>query len=934
MRIPYSIGDDDDFDPEPRVFGEDLGRKQIEDWGVWGARLERKSSELAFEFYRSTIPFLENKKGFQIPEWARDVLEVLDAANGSESAAIAYLRASPQMYKLFPITGFREWKKVGLLIAAKSDRHASEFFDLWPETMDTLYPSDVKRVLDVVALLRKHSLDQALDFYRDAPQLLSSLNPNVRESAMQAVIHISKKDPKLITRSFRIIASALGGLSNPAQELVMRHEPAVRAISLEAVLAYFRNAESVIDSISEMCLERWIGTGILLGSETIAEAEQFFALESQQAKDWIKKWTTAVQFEDVQHVLSIFAHALTGRPLTLACDDAVQMAPTVASTENTSLNARTIMLPTWIASENSEEANFRLYKVAVAHHAGYIEFDTFAVGMQHIASFLQQFPDRHLAAGLFFLLEDGRIDARLKLVYRGLAPDIAIAHASFLARTPRNYGNLLEESLDLLLRLSMGDTEQPDCSKELVGIVETMTASVARLHTPESCVADTMEITTELYQAICTLMPKQPYSSAKPPEFWERPEIDLESGSAPASPDPDEILPADDVGSTSTPLSPEELQKILELLKEVPLPKNNDAGAESEGLCVTGDNIEGDEYPEEFFDRDVANRDAPMNLDGPEKNTRAGPFYYDEWDYLQDGYRRKWCCLREERVPPKLPEVYDHIYEQNRALIQKVRYQFQQIKPEDFETISRTDPGDELHLTSVVENIIDRKAGSDPSDKIFSRKERKIRRVSTLLLIDMSASTSQQVPTSDGDTDDESPPSKRIIDIEIESLVVMTEALEALGDEYAIYGFSGRSRHAVEYFVVKDFGDKYSRELKHRIGGITPKQGTRMGPAIRHATEKLRAVEADHRLMILLSDGFPQDTDYGEDRTSKEYGLHDTRMALLEARKADIRPFCLTVDQTGNDYLRKMCDPTSYLIVEDIYSLPEVLPRVVESLIT
>jgi nitric oxide reductase NorD protein len=105
-----------------------------------------------------------------------------------------------------------------------------------------------------------------------------------------------------------------------------------------------------------------------------------------------------------------------------------------------------------------------------------------------------------------------------------------------------------------------------------------------------------------------------------------------------------------------------------------------------------------------------------------------------------------------------------------------------------------------------------------------------------------------------------------------------------------------------------------------------------MGPAIRHATEKLRSIESDLRLMILLSDGFPQDSDYGEDRASREYGLHDTRMALMEARKLGIRPFCLTVDQAGNDYLRKMCDPTSYLVIEDIHSLPEVLPKVVESL--
>ena len=173
---------------------------------------------------------------------------------------------------------------------------------------------------------------------------------------------------------------------------------------------------------------------------------------------------------------------------------------------------------------------------------------------------------------------------------------------------------------------------------------------------------------------------------------------------------------------------------------------------------------------------------------------------------------------------------------------------------------------------------------------------------------------------------------KKIIDIEVESLVVMTEALDALGDDYAIFGFSGQGRENVDFYAIKDFKDTYSEDLKMRISGIEPKQSTRMGPAIRHATEKLRNVDAEHRLLILLSDGFPQDLDYGEDRKSKEYALNDTMMALIEAKNQEIRPFCITVDQAGNDYLRKMCDPRSYLIIKDIYSLPEILPKVVESL--
>jgi nitric oxide reductase activation protein len=256
------------------------------------------------------------------------------------------------------------------------------------------------------------------------------------------------------------------------------------------------------------------------------------------------------------------------------------------------------------------------------------------------------------------------------------------------------------------------------------------------------------------------------------------------------------------------------------------------------------------------------------------------------------------------------------------------------------EIVRRVEWGDELDLTEVVRRIVDRKAGGSASERIFSRREKKIRKIATLLLVDMSASTDEVIPCGDkpqtpvqGDWAASAPATeKRIIDIEIESLVVMAEALEALDDEYAIFGFSGYGKDRVDFFTVKDIGDPHSDTLKNRIAGMQPKQSTRMGPAIRHATGKMRRIESDQRLLILLSDGYPQDHDYGEDRRSADYALHDTRMALLEARREGIRPFCITVDKSGNDYLRKMCDPSSYLVIQDIHSLPETLPKIVEAL--
>ena len=934
---------DEDSETESQILKDKQDRRLVREWVELGKELDARSPELALEFYRHTPAFLETKKMHQLKEWAREAILVLDTCKSGDSAAIAYVQSSPRMHQLLPVSGFREWKAVGLAMAKQSVDLASTYFALWPEGLDSLYQSDVAHILDLVARIAERFPEEALEFYRSAPQAAADLNPKVRKPLLQAALRLSSNQPERVAVSFHAIATALRPLSNPAQERVMALEPAIHAVSVEASSAYFGSVEFVVSEISEDFLGYWVEEGLSLAADDTRKGIAYFSLEADEAHEQILRWKEAVCFEDTRHVLSIFAHALTGKEMSLESTEDRGSDKGPHSRHYSEADGNTIFLPPEFAEERTRQANFRLYKVAVAHHAGYVEFGTFDAGLPAIRSFLQSFPHKELAADIFFILEDGRIDRRLKQEYAGLSKDIDLALAGAMSRRPFPHEDTLVEALEALLRLSAGLLDEADVSPAIAGELRFMREAVAEFSEGARDVTDTLAKTAEIYQVLCELASADEYRPVAPLPYWERPDFDLDSGVGFPSTDADEVLPADEkLAMVSVPMSAEELEELLEKLKDLPLRKDLDGDTNSQGLYVTGRALEAEDTGLDPGAEEPSNRGRPIDIDGPRASGQDGRYYYDEWDYLQGAYRRRWCCLREERVAPLAADLFDEIYDRHSALIEKVRRQFQQIRPEILETVSRVDPGDELDLPSMIQSVVDRKAGGDPSEKIFSRKERRVRRISTLLLIDMSASTTENVPDMDGAGGASGgsglvgPPqkSKRIIDIEMESLVVMTEALEALNDEYAIYGFSGQGRHSVDFYSIKDFGDPYSEDLKRRIGGIMPKQGTRMGPAIRHATEKLRMLESDHRLMILLSDGFPQDTDYGEDKASKEYGLHDTMMALVEARKAGIRPFCLTVDQAGNDYLRKMCDPTSYLVLDDIYSLPEVLPKVVESLMT
>ena len=154
--------------------------------------------------------------------------------------------------------------------------------------------------------------------------------------------------------------------------------------------------------------------------------------------------------------------------------------------------------------------------------------------------------------------------------------------------------------------------------------------------------------------------------------------------------------------------------------------------------------------------------------------------------------------------------------------------------------------------------------------------------------------------------------------MEKESLVLLCESLEILGDTYAIYGFSGKTRNHCEVYKIKDFDERYDRSVKNRICNIQAMDYTRMGASIRHLTMLLNNVEAKTKLLITLSDGKPDDVD-GYRGT---YGIEDTKKALIEARFRGIHTYCITIDEEAMDYLPYMYGKSNFAVINQIDKLP------------
>ncbi|BAO28782.1 nitric oxide reductase activation protein NorD [Sulfuritalea hydrogenivorans] len=285
--------------------------------------------------------------------------------------------------------------------------------------------------------------------------------------------------------------------------------------------------------------------------------------------------------------------------------------------------------------------------------------------------------------------------------------------------------------------------------------------------------------------------------------------------------------------------------------------------------------------------------------------------FYDEWDYRRGSWRHGWCHLYEMTAPVGRHEWVDEVRTRHAHLIRSIRRRFEALRGED-KPQKRQFDGEEIDLDAQVDARADRMSGAEPSPRLFIHRRRIERSLAVMFMVDMSGSTKGWVN-----------------DAERESLVLLCEAIEALGDSYAIYGFSGWTRTHCDIYPVKRFADRYDAATRQRIAGIEARDYTRMGVAVRHLSGLLMRQNTRHKLLVTLSDGRPDD--YGDEYRGR-YGIEDTRRALLEAREKGIRSYCVTIDRHGADYLPQLYGPAHYSVIDDAKKLPQKIAEIYRKL--
>ncbi|MDP2963422.1 MAG: nitric oxide reductase activation protein [Sulfurimicrobium sp.] len=663
------------------------------------------------------------------------------------------------------------------------------------------------------------------------------------------------------------LAISLAALAPEDREFLLGWTRRIASTNIQIAYQFALRAIKLLDRMDRRLIEAWAlhamdtydRSGLSAGMRIIKEVENF-AHQSHER-------SAGVVFEDVGGIMLNFVHGLSGRRLRLEQGDAAYT------------DSETLFLPAVIARMQTASDNFTLCKAMVAMMWAQTRYGSFRTDLPEQ---LNAYDDAGRALTRLQALETLRLEACIARELPGLYREMQRLRAELDESLPAAWqhfalelgkaGASISDSLHLLAEAYAGPPPPDICYQSEIRpetVAQCMAARIAK---------EKILLRVKLAQL------EQELRKHRPDEAEGR----LAQFGLTEKPETEHGQTALELTLDGAPIAPPE--GVRQLLTSIQL----DLGEiPPEYLVAAGPG----EYDPRLYEEKTANTDDVWQGTYHEE----GATLYPEWDYGRQHYRKNWCVMREKEVIPVHDGFRKNTLEKYSGLVKHLRKTFEAMRDEN-RLLKRQAYGDNVDIDALVEALADARDGSEMSDRLFMRMHRTERNIAVMFMVDMSGSTRGWIN-----------------DAERESLVLLAEALETLGDRYAIYGFSGTTRKRCELFRIKRFDEPYNEEVQARISGIRPQEYTRMGFAIRHLTSVLNEVEARTKLLITLSDGKPDDY---HDNYRTQYGIEDTRKALQEAQRSGIHPFCITLDEKARDYLPHLYGAVNYTVIDEVHKLP------------
>ncbi len=953
-------------------------------WLDLGITLSQSTGALGLRYFKESpaiLHFLESDSACQ-----EMLSQVMDMADGSEETAAhcayEWFRVLPQLRLEIPFAECTSWAALGMELSEWNYVLGNEFFRELPNIIRAIPLKQAQgwigfgMKLVVENKFGKPDYLGTLEFFRTSPQLFEDV---VEGDSKQGVIdlgsNLADRSPELAISFLAEVPEILKKL--PTQEWrvrVLQYGGLVADRDAEATVAYVKRAPEVValtDPQAESSpFDQWFAQGMEALEYSHEAGRAFFGLETHQACAAIEDAMSGVPLRHMSRSLKMFARALCGEEIGIkSLAEWNESQPNGQTTADDTLGNRAlfsceehaIYLPMIMKRASTREGNQRWYTVMVAHETAHVEFGTYRISggfLRTMASeiqarygtlfsgkegqyvslgdLFQRYPQPRFIQDLWEIIEDARVEYLLQTEYEGLKGDLQTLRKEAIHLRSFSHGMTAREIvLDALLLYFSGMTKDDFDRPGLQEVIDTAWGMAKEILRSQAIVEDSIKLADRIYQELEKRIGQYEEQSQELEHF---PNTEMESG-APGSHEASERMESEyqhvpnlDYRGLMDPFQVQDDTGDSDANEAMDgsAGKNQKEGGFGQAESKNQRNMRQDESPSDsqgspahqFGESPMQTWfEPPMSSRGTQKGKRLGQgeFLYPEWDGILRDYRPHWCRVVEQYGKEGPPEFVDETFHAYGPIIRLIRRYFETIKPEAFRRLGRQSDGEEIDIDALVEWMVDRRGGNDSTDRIYATRHKQDRQVAVSFVVDMSGSTGRKIGSR----------ARPVIDIEKEGLLLLSEALGAVGDQFAMFGFSGQSRNAIEMYVLKDFHDRAGGRLGLKISGIQPHKQNRDGAVIRHATTRLLQQSAKVRLLILISDGKPLDDDYGD-----EYSLEDTKMALREARQKGIHPFCVTIDQAPTEYVKRMYGDVSYVVVDDVEALPTRLPNIYRRLTT
>lgn len=309
---------------------------------------------------------------------------------------------------------------------------------------------------------------------------------------------------------------------------------------------------------------------------------------------------------------------------------------------------------------------------------------------------------------------------------------------------------------------------------------------------------------------------------------------------------------------------------------------------------------------------------APEDVD---REQISGTFTYPEWDVRTASYLPSHARVLHSRADTSEQTPTFRADPRAAARIRAVRRQFEALRP-SLVSMPGFPDGDVLDTERAVRARVDFLSTGEGTDRVWRQTRPERRDLAVSILLDVSRSTESAIPGHGHD-------GRSVIDIEREALAALSWGLDACGDSFAIHAFSSLKRDRVFVQEVKGFAEPMGEGVEGRIAALRPGHYTRLGAAIRHTSSLLTKEARKRRLLLVITDGKPNDLDHYEGR----HGIEDSRMAVLEARRAGHAVFGITVDRDGKSWFPRLFGQGAFALIPNPEKLTQALPQIYRQLV-